>query len=142
MVVPLLDTHAWIWWIEGDRRLQRRVRDTLDQLPRDDRPYLSAISLWEVAMLVERGRVAFSVSLSEWLGAAAHPRSVRIVPISPDIACETAGLPARFHRDPADRIIVASCRVLGLPLLTGDPRIIRSRLVTRWTGHRETPQRI
>jgi PIN domain nuclease of toxin-antitoxin system len=134
MAVPLLDTHAWVWWIEGDRRLQRRVRDTLDRLPREGRPYLSAISLWEVAMLVERGRVAFSVSLSEWLGAAAHPRTVRLVPISPDIAAQTAALPVTFQRDPADRLIVASCRVLGLPLLTRDARILRSRLVTRWTG--------
>jgi PIN domain nuclease of toxin-antitoxin system len=135
MAIPLLDTHAWIWWIEGDRRLQRRVRDTLDGLPREERPYLSAISLWEVAMLAERGRVIFSVSLSEWLRAAAHPRSVRIVPISTDIAAQTAALPAAFHRDPADRLIVASCRVLGLPLLSRDARILRSRLVTRWTGH-------
>lgn len=134
MSVPLLDTHAWIWWIEGDRRLQRRVRDTLDRLPRHERPYLSDISLWEVATLVERGRVVFSIPLSEWLAAAAHPRSVRIVPISADIAAQTAVLPATFHRDPADRLIVASCRVLGLPLLTRDARILRSRLVTRWTG--------
>jgi hypothetical protein len=77
MAVPLLDTHAWIWWIEGDRRLPRRVRDTLDRLRRE-RPYLSAINLCEVAMLVERGRVGFSVSLSEWLDAAAHARSVRL----------------------------------------------------------------
>jgi len=134
MAVPLLDTHAWIWWIDGDRRLQRRVRDALDRLPPEGRPYLSAISLWEVATLAERGRVVFSVSLTEWLSAAAHPRSVRIVPISVDIAAQTAVLPATFHRDPADRLIVASCRVLGLPLLTRDTRILRSRLVTRWTG--------
>ncbi|MFN2447387.1 MAG: type II toxin-antitoxin system VapC family toxin [Vicinamibacterales bacterium] len=134
MTVPLLDTHAWIWWIEGDRRLPRRVRDTLDQLAPNERPYLSAISLWEVAMLVERGRVVFSVSLPEWLGAAAHSRSVRIVPISMDIAAHTAILPATFHRDPADRLIVATSRVLGLPLLTRDARILRSRLVTRWSG--------
>jgi PIN domain nuclease of toxin-antitoxin system len=134
MAAPLLDTHAWVWWIEGDRRLQRRIRETLDGLPVAERPYLSAISLWEVAMLVECGRVAFSIPLGEWLGAAAHPRSVRLVPISAEIAAETAGLPASFHRDPADRLIVSSCRVLGLPLLTHDARIIRSRLVTRWTG--------
>jgi PIN domain nuclease of toxin-antitoxin system len=139
MAAPLLDTHAWIWWIEGDRQLQRRVRDTLDDLPPDERPYISAISLWEVAMLVERGRVAFSVSLSVWLSAAAHPRSVRIVPISPDIAAHVALLPTSFHRDPADRLIVASCRVLGLPLLTRDARILRSRLVTRWTGGHPPP---
>lgn len=134
MAVPLLDTHAWIWWVEGDRRLPRRVRDTLDQLPREGRPYLSAISLWEVAMLAERGRIAFSVSLPEWLTAAAHPRSVRIVPISPDIAAATVALPASFHRDPADRLIVASCRVLDLPLLTRDTRILGARLVARWNG--------
>jgi PIN domain nuclease of toxin-antitoxin system len=85
-------------------------------------------------MLVERGRVVFTVSLEEWFSAAAHPRSVRVVPISPAIAEQTAALPARFHRDPADRLIVATCRVLGLPLLTRDARILRSRLVTRWTG--------
>jgi PIN domain nuclease of toxin-antitoxin system len=85
-------------------------------------------------MLVERGRVVFSVALSEWLEAAAHARSVRLVPISPAIAAETAALPAAFHRDPADRIILASCRVLGLPVLTRDARILRSRLVSRWTG--------
>ena len=101
MATPLLDTHAWIWWVECDRRLPRRVRDTLDGLSIDERPHLSAISLWEVAMLVERGRVAFSVSLSEWLAAAAHARSVRLVPISPAIAAQTAVLPATFHRDPA-----------------------------------------
>jgi hypothetical protein len=67
-------------------------------------------------MLVERGRVAFSISLAEWLDAAAHARSVRLVPISPAIAAQTAALPTAFHRDPADRLIVASCRVHGLPL--------------------------
>jgi PIN domain nuclease of toxin-antitoxin system len=134
MGVPLLATHVWIWWIEGDRRLHRRLRDALDQLPAERRPYLSAISLWEVAMLVERGRVAFSISLAEWLSAAAHPRSVRIVPISTEIAAQVASLPTSFHRDPADRLIVASCRVLGVPLLTRDAGILRSRLVTRWTG--------
>jgi PIN domain nuclease of toxin-antitoxin system len=72
--------------------------------------------------------------LSEWLEAAADARSVRLVPISPAIAAQTAALPATFHRDSADRLIVASCRVLGLPLLTRDARILRSRLVTRWRG--------
>jgi PIN domain nuclease of toxin-antitoxin system len=56
------------------------------------------------------------------------------VSISPDIAAQTADLPVTFRRDPADRLIVASCRVLGLPLLTRDARILRSRLITRWTG--------
>jgi PIN domain nuclease of toxin-antitoxin system len=130
---PLLDTHAWIWWVDRDRRLGRPAIEALDTLPSDARPWLSDISLWEVATLVERGRLSFTIPLAEWLDAAAHPRSVRILPISPSVANELAALPATFHRDPADRIIVASCRVLSVPLVTRDRRILKSRLVTRWT---------
>ena len=130
---PLLDTHAWIWWVDRDRRLGRSTIDALDRLPSDGRPFLSDISLWEVATLVERGRLSFTIPFAEWLDAAAHPRSVRIVPISPLIAAELAALPASFHRDPADRVIVASCRVLGASLLTRDRLIMKSRLVARWT---------
>lgn len=103
-------------------------------MPVDARPYLSDISLWEVAMLVAVGRLSFTLPLQQWLEAAAHPRSVRVVPITPAIAAGVAGLPASFHRDPADRVIVATCRALQAPLLTNDRLITRSRLVTRWTG--------
>ena len=83
-------------------------------------------------MLAERGRLVLSVTLLEWLEAAAHPRSVEVVPVTPAIAAEVAALPATFHRDPADRLIVATCRALAAPLLTHDPMITRSRLVSRW----------
>jgi PIN domain nuclease of toxin-antitoxin system len=130
---PVLDTHAWIWWVERDPRLPRAAVETLDAMPTDARPYLSDISLWEVAMLVAVGRLSFSVPLQDWLEAAAHPRSVRIVSISPTIAAGVAALPATFHRDPADRVIVATCRALQAPLATNDRLITRSRLVSRWT---------
>jgi PIN domain nuclease of toxin-antitoxin system len=130
--VPVLDTHAWIWWIDRDRRLGRRTIELLDGLPSDSRPYLSDISLWEVATLVERGRLSFAAGLAGWLEAAAHPRTVRLLMITPAIAAETAALPKLFHRDPADRVIVATCRVMQVPLLTRDRRITRSKVVTRW----------
>jgi PIN domain nuclease of toxin-antitoxin system len=132
-VAPVLDTHAWIWWADRDRRLGRSTLDALDDLPGDDRPYLSDISLWETATLVERGRLSFTLPFEDWLEAAAHPRSVRIVAISPAIAVRVAQLPKTFHRDPADRVIVATCQELGAPLLTKDRLIMRSRLVSRWT---------
>ena len=130
--VPLLDTHAWIWWVEQDARLGAKAIAVLDSLPADRRPFLCDISLWEVATLVERERLHLDVSLSEWLEAAAHPRSVRVLPLSPKIAAEVARLPDSFHRDPADRIIVAASRAHRLPVLTHDDRIRRSRLVSPW----------
>jgi PIN domain nuclease of toxin-antitoxin system len=129
----MLDTHAWIWWVENDARLGRPVIAALDKLPADDRPYLCDISLLEVAMLFRLNRIKFAVSLEEWLESAAHPRSVRIVPITPVIAAGVAALPSSFLRDPADRAIVATCRALDAPLLTRDKLITRSRLTNRWT---------
>ena len=128
MKAPLLDTHIWVWWVLGDARLKPRDQKWLDGLSVDERPFVCAISLWEVAMLVNLGRLELDVSLEDWFRSAAHPRSVRIVPLTPDIACEVAQLPDSFHRDPADRIIIASCRVLDLSLMSYDKRLRSSRL--------------
>ncbi len=130
--LPLLDTHAWIWWVDHDPRLGRRFLEALDGLPEGSRPAISDISLWEVATLVERGRLRFQVPFGEWLQAAAHPRTVLVMPITPVIAEEVASLPESFHRDPADRVIVATCRAHNMPLLTQDRMILTSRLVSRW----------
>ena len=130
-VPPLLDTHSWIWWLLRDQRLGGEPIARLDAFPSDDRPYIADISLWEVAMLVGRRRLNLTAPLGEWLEAAGHPRTIRVVPMSPSIAAETVTL-GRALRDPADRIIVATARVLAIPLLTHDRAILRSRLVQRW----------
>lgn len=129
---PVLDTHAWIWWLDGDPRLPRATSEALDALPATARPILCDISLWEVAMLVERRRLTLAIPFEAWLEAAAHPRTVRVQPVTAGIAAEVARLPATFHRDPADRLIVATCRVLGAPLVSKDRLITSSRLVKSW----------
>jgi PIN domain nuclease of toxin-antitoxin system len=129
---PVLDTHAWLWWLRRDERLGAASLEQLDAFELNNRPRISDISLWEVAMLVERRRLELSTPLRDWLDAASHPRTVRIVPISAAIAAETATL-SQALRDPADRIIVATSRISGLPLLTHDRAILRSRLAARWS---------
>ena len=128
----MLDTHAWIWWVSKDKRLEKSLGSALDELPSDQRPWLCDISLWETATLLEKGRISFNIPFEEWIAAAAHHRTVRIAPISAAIAAEVAALPKTFHRDPADRLIVATCRVLKLPLLSKDRLIMRSGLVKKW----------
>ena len=132
--VPLLDTHAWIWWMQGDARLGRATLDALDALPGSLRPCVADISLWEVATLVELGRIVLPESLEHWLDAAADPRTVRTLPVTPAIAAEVARLPATFHRDPADRLIVATSRVMGYPLVTRDRAITTTRLARSWSA--------
>jgi PIN domain nuclease of toxin-antitoxin system len=131
VTAPVLDTHAWVAWILGSSDL-RAERDALDRLPADQRPYLSAISLWEVTMLVDLQRLSLGVPLPAWLASAAHARTVRLVHVTAEIAAGTAALPSTFHRDPADRLIMSTCRVLDAPLVTHDRLIMRSRLVPRW----------
>ena len=113
--------------------------EALDGLPADDRPLLCDISLWEVAMLVALGRLDLAEPLDSWLDAAADARTVRILPITPAIAGEVARLPATFHRDPADRLIVASCRVMQRALVTRDRAITRARLVRQWRPESPAP---
>src|SRR5881396_1635421 len=82
-----------------------------DALPIEQRPYVSDISLMEVALLTGRGRVHLPIPLEEWLETAAHPRAVRVVPISPAIAARVARLEDAF-RDLSDRVIVATSQTL------------------------------
>ena len=131
---PLLDTHVWIWWMLGDPRLPIRERKVLDDLPSDQRPGLCDISLWEVAMLVQLGRLQLDDGLDEWLRIAASSATVTVIPISPTVVTEMNRLPTTFHQDPADRLIVATARARGLPLATHDTRIRRSRQATLWSA--------
>ena len=76
---PLLDTHVWIWWMLGDTRLSDRERTVLDDLPSGQRPRLCDISLWEVAMLVQLGRLQLDDALEDWLRIAASPATVEVM---------------------------------------------------------------
>lgn len=129
---PLLDTHTWVWWICGDSRLTARERETLDNLPPTARPVLSEISLWEVAMLVDLGRLELDMDLERWLAVASAPATVELARITPAVAAEVALLPEMFHRDPADRLIVATARVMKLRVLTRDQKITKARVVPLW----------
>jgi PIN domain nuclease of toxin-antitoxin system len=132
MVAPVLDTHVWIWWMLGDSNLSQNERDALDAFPAEFRPILSDISLWEFATLVDMGRLEIEGSVTDWLRIAASPATVKIQSITPAIVAEMNRLPASFHRDPADRLIVATARCLKLPLSTKDRKIRGSRLVSIW----------
>ena len=129
---PLLDTHAWVWWISGDPRLAVREREVLDSLSPSERPVLADISLLEVATLVERGRLELDMDLERWLAIASAPATVELARVTPAVAAEVARLPERFHRDPADRLIVATARVRKLSVLTRDRKITGARIVPLW----------
>lgn len=125
----LLDTHLWWWWVTGEPGPSPAQRRILARISPEAPVLLSDISLWEVATLVSLARLAVSLPLREWLESAAAPPLVQRCAVSPAVAAASAALPDDFHRDPADRIIVATAQVYGATLLTRDRRIIDAKLV-------------
>jgi PIN domain nuclease of toxin-antitoxin system len=126
---PLLDTHVLLYWVDAPSRLTPSQARILKRVSATDPAWVSDITLWEVATLVNKGRIRLRLPVRDWLEAASAPPLVRRLSISPAVAAEVAALPETFHRDPADRIIVACARTAGATLLTQDRRIIESELV-------------
>lgn len=113
----LLDTHIWIWWVHGDPQLPPNYHDYIQQHEAHGLG-VCAISCWEVAKLVERGRLVFPIT--DWMSRALGYPEVPLLELSPQVAIESTQLPGAFHRDPADQIIVATPRIYNCPLVTMD----------------------
>jgi PIN domain nuclease of toxin-antitoxin system len=123
--LTVLDTHVWIWVVEGERTaLAPSAIDAIEEAAEEGGIRVSAISVWEVAMLEAKGRISLSRPVDDWVHAALHAPGVRLLPLSPEIAIESARLPGAPHADPADRILMASARILGGQLATCDREIL------------------
>jgi len=118
----LLDTHVWIWAAEDPRQLGPKMRALL----KDERHYraVSAVSALEIARLVWSGDIIFRMPLDEWVETSLADLGADSLPVTYDIAVEAYRLPEPFHRDPADRQIVACARLLELTVATADERIL------------------
>lgn len=129
----LLDTHVLLYWVGESPRLSPAQRRVIEASTPETPLLVSDITLWEIATLQSLGRITVRSDLRGWLEQITAPPLVRRVGISPTVAAEVAVLPDSFHRDPGDRVIVASARVLGATLLTQDRRILEAGLVPTLT---------
>ena len=119
-----IDTHALVWLATGARQMisKKAMKRITEELDRGE-IWVSAISAWEIAMLVERERLILSLDVESWLGKISEIDAIRFQPVNNKIALESVRLPGEFHKDPADRIIVATARTMGLALITADEKI-------------------
>ena len=125
----LLDTHVLLHWVGESPKLSTAQRRVIEAATPEAPLYVSDITLWEIATLQSLKRIAVQGDLRGWLEQITAPPLIQRLSISPTIAAEVAALPDSFHRDPGDRVIVASGRVFGATLLTQDRRIIDAELV-------------
>jgi PIN domain nuclease of toxin-antitoxin system len=122
--VIVLDTHALVWWVNGDESLSKKVKAAIERELEGGQIIVSAISAWEIAMLVEREKLVLSMDVGSWLAAVAEIEAVRFIPLDVEVAVKSVALPGEFHKDPADRMIVATARKLSAPLVTKDEKIL------------------
>ena len=114
----VLDTHAWIWWTSDPARLSRRAAK---EIQRARRVGLSAISLWELAILVRKRRLSLDRELLDWIEHSLENPKIEILPLTPAVAA--LGSEIALHGDPGDRIIAATALLCGATLVTKDARL-------------------
>lgn len=119
----VLDTHALVWWVNGDETLSEKAKAAIEQEMVGGEIIVSAISAWEIAMLVEREKLVLTMDVGSWLATVAEIDAMRFMPVDVEIAMKSVELPGEFHKDPADRMIVATARKLAAPLVTKDEKI-------------------
>lgn len=121
----VLDTHAFIWLVQGSQELSPKSIKEIESYGNNHALYLSAISLWEIAMLEKKGRIVLHQPCFQWLKQALEAPGLTVENISPSIAVESSQLPGDFHGDPADRLIIATARILQATLITRDSKILQ-----------------
>jgi PIN domain nuclease of toxin-antitoxin system len=118
----LLDTHIWVWWVDGNERLTKKHQEYIQEYQSHGLG-ISIVSCWEVAKLVEKNRLVFSCSINEWLESALTYPGVQLLNLTLPIVVDSTQLEG-FHNDPFDQIIVATAKNHGCPLLTVDAKIL------------------
>ena len=121
----LLDTHVFIWLMNGDNSLSAKARVLIERVVEEEGSIaLSAISLWEISMLYAKKRIVLNQPCLNWMTHSLQAPGIHLSELTPEIADDSCALANNFHGDPADRIIVATARILDIPLMTRDEKIL------------------
>lgn len=122
----LLDTHVALWLDSGDSRLRPATRGLIDGCWQGGGEiFLSAVSVWEIALLVDTGRIGLDIPIDKWVMRFLGRPGIAPAPLGHDAAARSYRLHQLEHRDPADRLLIATAIELGSPLVTYDERILR-----------------
>ena len=121
----LLDTHVWVWWLNDPAKLPSGARKAVKEAAKSRALYISSISTWEVALLASKGRLTFTMDAADWIAKSEVLPFFHFIPVDNAVAIRSVRLPEPFHRDPADRIIVATAITMGMPVVSSDSKILK-----------------
>lgn len=129
----LLDTSALIRWICVPEKLSKKARKIIAVEIQNEEILISSISVWEICLLIKKERLGFFIDPDNWLAKIESLPFVRFIPVDNKIAAYSVNLPDFSHKDPADRMIVATALLNGAKLITSDEKILKYKKVqTIW----------
>jgi PIN domain nuclease of toxin-antitoxin system len=121
----LIDTHIWIWYLDGaGERMSADGVELLRHVIRTEGAVVSDISVWEIGAKAAKGKLALMPTVEAWIERASRRPGFSFLPLDREILLSSTQLPGTVHGDPADRMLIASAALSGLPLATADPLVI------------------
>ena len=121
----IIDTHIWLWLLHDPNQLSNAAQEQIEIEEPQNGILVSAISVWEIAVKSSLGKLALPLQIDDWYALAKTHSGIVIEPLNPADAISSTQLPGDFHKDPADRIIVAMARRYNVPLITCDNNILK-----------------
>ena len=120
----VLDTHVWVWFVSNPELLSKAAKKAIDASMGQKGIFISSISAWEVAMLAAKKRLKLTIDVTDWIGKSERLPFFQFIPVDNSVAVKAVNLPQPLHKDPADRIIIATAVTVAAPLVTKDKKLL------------------
>lgn len=121
----VLDTHILIWWIDKPEKLSPNAQKIIEKATNKQEAIVSSISTWEIYLLMKRGKLELSQDIDIWIHNIEKLPYIQFLPVDNTIAAKSVYLPEPLHKDPADRIIIATALIQGATIITSDHKILK-----------------
>lgn len=120
----VLDTHVWVWFVSNPELLSKPAKKAIDAAMAQKEIFISSISAWEVALLVDKKRLELTLDITDWIAKTEKLQFFQFIPVDNSVAVKSVNLPQPLHSDPADRIIIATAITIAASVVTKDEKIL------------------
>ena len=119
----VLDTHVWVWFVSNPELLSKPAKKAINAAMAQKEIFISSISAWEVALLVDKKRLELTLDITDWIAKSEKLQFFQFIPVDNSVAVKSVNLPQPLHSDPADRIIIATAITIAASVVTKDEKI-------------------
>ena len=119
----VLDTHVWVWFISNPELLSKAAKKAINVSMEQKAIFISSISAWELALLAAKKRLKLTIDVTDWITKSERLPFLQFIPVDNSVAVKSVNLPQPLHKDPADRLIIATAITIAAPVVTKDEKL-------------------